>query len=108
MQIDPSTIGIVGGVLVALAVLVIYVENKIKEPEAPPEDYDTHMKKEMNARFNENPYTPEPTTFVEATQVTSGNETNQTSWRNERREGGKKTKNKKNKKQKEQKTKRNK
>lgn len=53
MQIDPSTIGIVGGVLVALTALVIYVENIIIEPEAPIEDWETHMNDELNARDKE-------------------------------------------------------
>ena len=80
---NPLTMGIVGGVLIVLAATVIYVENRIKEPKEKKEEYLQEAEDEIDRRFNENIYKPEPSTFIPATGETS------VSWRNERREGGK-------------------
>jgi len=50
MQITPVTMGIVGGVLVALAALVVYVENRIKEPEEQKEEYQQQAEDDMYVR----------------------------------------------------------
>lgn len=64
-KITPTTIAIVGGVLVALAAVVGYVENRVKEPEEKKEEYLQEAEDDMDRRFNENIYKPETPNFTD-------------------------------------------
>ena len=55
-KITPITMGIVGGVLIALGAFVIYVEHRIKEPEEKVEEYLREAEEALDRRANPSKY----------------------------------------------------